>query len=191
MTLVGFHGYGEDGLVMMEALQRIRGSEPWSLASIQALHPFYRISTGKVVAGWMTLLDRETAIRDNVDYVKNALEMITADLGAEPLAAVGFSQGAAMAWRTVEGAGVVWRALVINGGDIPPEIIERDWSFVPPTLILRGQEDELYSEAKLEEDLAVGAAKGHALDSTLFRGGHEWADVACERARGFLIAALS
>ena len=39
--IVGFHGYGQNAEDMLAELERIPGVEPWNLASVQALHPFY------------------------------------------------------------------------------------------------------------------------------------------------------
>ncbi|HVS01313.1 MAG TPA: phospholipase, partial [Thermoanaerobaculia bacterium] len=67
--VVGFHGYGQLAEDHLEELRRLRGDHSWALAAVQALHPFYRRSDGTVAAGWMTRLDREQAIADNVAYV--------------------------------------------------------------------------------------------------------------------------
>lgn len=97
--LVGFHGYGENAERHLEELRAIPGAERWTLAAVQALHPFYSKSN-EVIASWMTRLDREAAIEDNVAYVGAVVERLRAErLAGERLVFVGFSQGAAMAWR--------------------------------------------------------------------------------------------
>ena len=71
--LVGFHGYGENADLHMEALRAIPGSARWRIASVQGLHRFYERRTGRVVSSWMTSLDRKQAIRDNVQYVQDVV----------------------------------------------------------------------------------------------------------------------
>jgi hypothetical protein len=56
--LVGFHGYGENAVTHLDAVQRIPGVDRWLIAAVQALHPFYTRDQ-RVVANWMT---RETSI---------------------------------------------------------------------------------------------------------------------------------
>ena len=66
--LVGFHGYAESAEAHMAELQKIRGSESWTLVAVQALNRFY--ARERIVANWMTSQDRELAIEDNIAYVR-------------------------------------------------------------------------------------------------------------------------
>src|SRR6188474_2355549 len=91
--LVGFHGYAETAEIHLAELEKLPGIERWSVASIQALHPFYTRS-GSIVASWMTKLDRELAVADNIAYVRRVLASLPAP---RTLVFVGFSQGATMA----------------------------------------------------------------------------------------------
>jgi hypothetical protein len=73
--LVGFHGYAETAETNLEQLESIPGIAAWNVASVQALHPFYTRS-GSIVASWMTSLDRELAIADNVAYIRRVVESL-------------------------------------------------------------------------------------------------------------------
>ena len=73
--LVGFHGYGQDDTAMMEELQRLPGHERWMKASLMALHRFDHTKTGRVIASWMTKLDRELAIADNPSFEISRIEI--------------------------------------------------------------------------------------------------------------------
>lgn len=173
-VLVGFHGYGESAVPHLEALLSIRGAERWTVASIQGLHPFYTRS-GEVVASWMTRLDREAAIADNVAYVRAAVgEILEAAGGAAPLVYAGFSQGVAMAYRAAAAAGHPCRGLIALAGDVPPELAERDLAGFPRVLIGRGSSDSWYSEEKLTADVQLLRGKGVEVDFERFDGGHEW-----------------
>ena len=97
--LVGFHGYGENAEKHILELQKIPGTARWSLAAIQALHPFYTGRSGgrDIVASWMTGLDRDMAIADNIEYVRSVLASIwRGSSGDATLVFAGFSQGVAM-----------------------------------------------------------------------------------------------
>ena len=99
--LVGFHGYGETAEAHMAELAQIPGIERWTAVAVQALHPFYAGRTGMIVASWMTSLDRELAIDDNREYVRSVVAQLPAPM---QLVVLGFSQGAAMAYRAAAGS---------------------------------------------------------------------------------------
>jgi predicted esterase len=178
--LVGFHGYGELAEASFHQMERIPGIERWSVAAIQALHPFYT-RTGDVVASWMTSLDRTHAIADNLNWVRNVLAALP-----EPrlLVFAGFSQGAAMAARaaadTASPAG-----LILLGGDIPPEIKSDPEVVLPPVLLGRGTQDTWYTETKFKEDLKY-LERSTRVVSSVFAGGHEWSEEFRRAAGEFL-----
>ena len=64
--LIGFHGYAETAETHLDELLKIGGVEEWTVASVQALHPFYTARTQQIVASWMTRLDRELAIAPRI-----------------------------------------------------------------------------------------------------------------------------
>jgi predicted esterase len=176
-VLVGFHGYGEDAEAFLREVNLVPGVTAWKRIAIQGLHPFYRIRTGEVVASWMTSLDREAAIRHNIQYVEKALDR---ELGAEkfgpPLIFMGFSQGTAMAYRAAAGVKRPCQAVVALAGDVPAELASGTLSGLPVALVGRGSRDEWYSEEKLARDLEVLSAQGVDARAVRFEGGHEWTD---------------
>ena len=186
-TLVGFHGYGENAERLLEALLEIPGAAQWSLAAIQGLHPFYNTKTGEVVASWMTKLDREEAIVDNIAYVAEVVRTIRSEWGgSHPLVYLGFSQGTAMAYRAAAGAGHPCHGLIALAGDVPPELIERSLEGFPEVLIGRGEGDEWYSTEKLNADVALLTSKGIDVETSVFEGGHEWTGEFRHRCAAFL-----
>ena len=189
-VLVGFHGYGQRAEDALEFLRPLAAGRPWALAAPQALHPFYRRNDQEVVACWMTRLDRELALADNVAYVARAVGELRRRLPGARLAIVGFSQGVAMAYRAAARCGHAVDALVALAGDVPPELREVPWGARPAVLLGRGSREEWYREAQLEEDLRTLAALGLQAEACRFEGGHEWAPAFVEHAREFLAARL-
>ena len=174
--LVGFHGYGENAERHLEELRRIPGASRCVLCAVQALHPFYN-RTGEVIACWMTRLDREQAILDNVAYVASVVASVRQELPvSERLVYLGFSQGAAMAYRAAAGAGHPCQGLIVLGGDVPPELEQQDLSGFPPVLLGRGSSEEWYDAAKMEHDVELLRAKRVDVRPVIFQGGHEWTD---------------
>lgn len=174
--LVGFHGYGENAERHLEELRRIPGAGRCVLCAVQALHPFYNRS-GEVIACWMTSLDRERAIHDNVAYVASVVASVKRELPvSERLVYLGFSQGAAMAYRAAAGAGHACHGLIVLGGDVPPELERRDLTGFPPVLLGRGSSEEWYDAAKMEHDVEILRTRKVDVRPCVFQGGHEWTD---------------
>lgn len=192
VALIGFHGYGENAARHLAELERIPGAENCALVAVDALNAFYERRTNEVVRGWMTRELRQEAIEDNLLYLRAILDRVRPRLGWRlPLVFLGFSQGAAMAWRAAVRAGHGAAALIALGGDLPPELVElaADRPFPPRILLLRGESDEWYTAEKLAADRAALAGRAVAVDAVLYPGGHEWTDVV--RARiGELLAEL-
>ena len=176
-VLVGFHGYGDDAQTFLREVDLIPGVTAWKRIAIQGLHPFYNNRTGEVVASWMTRLDRDAAIGNNIRYVAQVLDR---ELGSgdpqPPLVYAGFSQGTAMAYRAAAGVGRPCRAVVSLGGDVPPELADGRLSGLPVVLIGRGSRDKWYSEEKLSQDLELLKSQGVDPRPVRFDGGHEWTD---------------
>jgi predicted esterase len=172
--LVGFHGYGQSAEQLLQDLRRIPGAAGWTLVAIQALHRFYSPKTRDVVGSWMTSLDREQAIQDNLVYVRSVLAELRANHGTGRLVFTGFSQGAVMAWRAAAQCGPC-EGLIVLGGDLPQDVAEAPDLRLPPTLLGRGDQDPLYTAPQLEKDLAVLTARGIQVEVSRFEGGHAWA----------------
>lgn len=180
LLLVGFHGYRENATRHLAELERIPGAEAWALLAVDALHAFYAGSTGEVLRGWMTRELREEAIEDNVGYVRRILDVVRPEVGwTVPLAFLGFSQGASMAWRAVllSGHGGAPPPKVIAlAGDIPPELAKHEGPFPEQVLLAHGDQDEWYNQEKLQADVQLLRAKGIEPKTLTFAGGHAWTD---------------
>lgn len=184
--LVGFHGYGENAERHLAELRRIPGAAGWALCAVQALHPFYN-RQGEVIASWMTRFNRELAIDDNVGYVAAVVEEVRRELpDGTCVVYLGFSQGAAMAYRAAAACGHPCRGVIVLGGDLPPELAERDLAGFPPVLLGRGSSEEWYDAVKMERDVELLRTKGVDIHPLIFAGGHEWTDEFRAAAARFL-----
>jgi len=181
-VFAGFHGYAQTAEDMLVELQQIPGADRWTKVSIQALHPFYIRGDSKVVANWMTRQDRELAIADNIAYVRTVLQQVLSSIPSTPhsrtthpaLVYVGFSQGAAMAYRAALHSAHPVAGIVALGGDIPPEL-KTDASLIwPPVMVGVGDREEWYAGDKLEADLTFLKAHNITHELVRFDGGHEW-----------------
>ena len=176
-VLMGFHGYAESAAVHLPNLARLDPGHEWLRVSVQALHRFYARGASDVVASWMTREDRAHAIADNVAYGAAVHAAVArAHPAGAPTVVVGFSQGAAQAYRVGLALGPVCAGIVALGGDVPPDVAARAGD-LPPVLIGRGSRDEWYGPDKLAADVAVLRDAGTPWSVCEFDGGHEWADV--------------
>jgi predicted esterase len=185
--LMGFHGYGQNAEHLLVDLRRIPGAAGWTLVAVQGLHRFYSPKTREVVSSWMTSLDRDQAIQDNLAYVARVISELRIDRGAGKLVFAGFSQGAAMAWRAAVHCGPC-QGLIVLGGDLPQDVAETPALELPLTLIGRGERDSLYTAPQLAKDLAVLEARGLQAEVVSFDGGHEWGPGFLDVAGRFLKA---
>jgi predicted esterase len=104
---------------------------------------------------------------------------------------VGFSQGVAMAYRAAafahERSPEVPRATggIMLAGDVPPDVAPH-LPTLPAVLIGRGTEDNWYTEAKADADMARFAAAGITPQVCVFPGGHVWDESFIAAAGQFL-----
>lgn len=188
--LVGFHGYGQNADACLSELLRIPGTSGLRVVAIEALHRFYDLRHRDVIGSWMTKVDREQGIADNVRYVASVLaELARETVGDDRLVYAGFSQGACMAYRAAARGPRPAQGIIALGGDLPPDV--GDDAALPPVLIGRGDRDTWYTEEKLAADLERLRARGADVEVVGFDGGHEWTDVFRERAGAFLRRVLS
>jgi predicted esterase len=174
-VLVGCHGYAENAEALLEALVEVPHISRWTVVSVQALHPFYNRRNGEVVASWMTKLDREQAIADNVAWVDAVVDRARELTGiVAPPVFVGFSQGTAMAYRAAALGRHGARGIVALAGDVPPELAVCDLTGFPPVLIGGGEDDKRYTAAVMEADAALLESRGVPVETCRFPGGHEW-----------------
>ena len=176
-VLLGFHGYAESAAAHLPQLARLDPAHLWVRVSVQALHRFYARAASEVVASWMTREDREHAIADNLAYAADVHAAVCRDHPARaPMVVVGFSQGAAQAYRVALAAGPACAGVVVLGGDVPPDVAARA-EHLPQVLIGRGRLDPWYSADALAADVATLRDAGVSWSICEFDGAHEWAEV--------------
>jgi predicted esterase len=176
--LIGFHGYAQAAEDILGELRRLNADGRWSTAAPQALHRFYTRGDERVVASWMTRQDRERAVADNVEYSNRLLGSYLELTHA--VVFVGFSQGAAMAYRAAALGRFRADAVIALAGDMPPEVRGLDPETlrrqIGRVLIGVGADDRWFTIAKADADAAVLAAAHVPHEIVRFAGGHEWTD---------------
>jgi predicted esterase len=91
-----------------------------------------------------------------------------------------------MAFRAAAASTRQVRALVVAGGDVPPELDAVALRRIPSVLLARGRADEWYTAEKLSGDRARLEAAGVTVEALEFAGGHEWAPPLVDACRAYL-----
>jgi predicted esterase len=186
-VLMGFHGYAESAAIHLDGLAQLDPAHAWLRVSVQGLHRFYTRAQ-EVVASWMTREDRALAVADNLAYAAAVRAAVTRDYATTGrFVMVGFSQGAAQAYRAGLAAGEACAGIIVLGGDLPPDVAA-DAGALPPVLIGRGHRDAWYSAAQLVADRERLTAAGAPCAVCEFDGAHEWADLFVQAAAAWLTA---
>jgi len=186
-VLMGFHGYAEAAADHLDALARLDPAHAWLRVSVQGLHRFYTRAQD-VVASWMTREDRELAMADNIAYAAAVRAAVARDYATvAPLVVVGFSQGAAQAYRAGRAAAGACGGIIVLGGDLPPDVATAA-DGLPPVLIGRGRDDAWYTPARLTADCQRLSAADVSYSVCEFDGGHEWTDLFVQVAAAWLAA---
>lgn len=176
------HGYAQTAAEMLSACAPLE-REGRVLVAPEALSRFYRRgSSGPIGASWMTREARADEIADYVAYLDQLAGWCASELGvAAPPAVLGFSQGAATAWRWAALGGARLSRLVAFGGGIPPDL---DLAAARARLagvrigFGRGRSDSYHTAEWLERDRARLAELGLGCEAVEFDGGHELAPAA-------------
>lgn len=184
--MVGFHGYQENAALTFSALKDIAASRPIGVVSVQGLHRFYNRAHDTVIASWMTKEDRELAIADNIAYVAAVLAAVAEEFDLpRPLVYAGFSQGVGMAYRAAAFVQRPCDGIIALAGDVPPDVAPLA-SSLPPILLGRGTDDNLYTAGHLAKDLEVLSDGGARVIEHAFEGGHAWAPDFISRSGQFI-----
>lgn len=182
--LVGFHGYGQVAENELAILEGIAGTSDWICCSVEALHPFYQ-GKGMVGANWMTSRNRELMIEENVSYVNAVIHELYNRYPLEGnLVYHGFSMGAAMAVRAALLGSHQHAAVMLLGGNIPPE--HEKLEKLGKVHIARGNTDRLYTRKEFERDRKRLESSGVPFEDCCFQGGHEASGKYLESAGVFL-----
>ncbi len=192
VVVVGFHGYAQSAEDMMVTLQALPGSDRWTLVSVQALHRFYLRGDQRVVASWMTRQDRDQAIADNVAYVVTALDRVVIEIGNQfdelipDFIFLGFSQGAAMAYRAALLGRHRAAGIIAIGGDVPPDVKAVAAGRWPRVLVAAGSADHWYTPDKVAADEQFLREHGVTHDVFRYSGKHDVTDDVRARVAEFI-----
>src|SRR5262245_46141897 len=167
------HGYSQSAADMLSASSALASSARFLVAP-EGLSRFYlRGGAGPVGASWMTREDREHEIEDCMRWLDGLASHLRAQHGPRRTVALGFSQGAAAAWRWALLGSSKLERLIAWGGALPSDLdlarhIERLRAL--QVHIVRGANDATFDAQALERDRERLAGLGVSVETHGFQG---------------------
>lgn len=169
------HGYGQTAEAFARECLPLAGGQRL-LVVPEGLSRFYvRGGTGTVGASWMTRDARESEIRDYVGYLDALHARLPGPVRARTSHVLGFSQGAATAFRWAVLGVVRPVRLVLWGGGIPVDLsADQTAERLTGTdvVLVNGRHDRHVSHASIEADVSRLQAMGIPARVIWFEGGH-------------------
>ena len=172
--LIAMHGYGQSCKGFIQNFSALAGRN-FLVVAPQAINHFYW-ERGKVGFTWLTKFMREQTLSDTFDYLERVLRAVEQDFAFDPerVFLMGFSNGAAMAFRLGASGLVKPSGIVAFCGDLPEDVAERLADLERfPVLIAHGKEDPMVSLDKAREAEAALRSNGFETETLFFDGGHE------------------
>jgi predicted esterase len=166
------HGYGQLAKFFLYKFITLHSTYRYILApealSRYYLDPHY----SRVGASWMTKEDRNTDIDDNMRYLDTLFQTHIQPhlLPHTKIILLGFSQGAATAWRWVRHSGIHFHAVILWAGNIPYEFTN-----LPPInqlFLVYGTEDTIVPPTKFQNLATDLRNNGLPLQLIAFKGDH-------------------
>jgi predicted esterase len=176
------HGYGQLAARFAQRFETI-ASEERVIVAPEGLHRFYldppdRPATDRRVgATWMTREDRETDIRDYIEYLEQVCALVcSGPAQSAQVIGFGFSQGTATIARWAAVTQHNLSRLVLWGSGLPPDL---DWARAVrryrslQITLVTGEQDEFATPAGIAAQQQLLREQGLQFDTIGYAGGHQ------------------
>ena len=168
------HGYAQLADEFLESFRSLE-REGLLLIAPEGLHRFYaRGSSEKVVASWMTKVDREDDIRDYVSFLDKTAEAVLKEIAAPvKVSVLGFSQGAATVSRWAAMGKTKIDELILFCGFFPPDLPPNGLPENISLTVVTASDDKFISPEQEQQQLAAMQALSPGFRHLRFEGKHE------------------
>lgn len=172
--IIACHGYAQ------LANYFLKWFEPFELENTVIIAPeglsrfYWDGFSGNVVASWMTKEDRETDIKDYVNYLDELIQSLNLNKSIR-LSALGFSQGGATVCRWINKSTYNFSNLILWATVFPEDIkIESlKASLESPIQILFGDNDQFYNNDQILQIKSKLKNLENTIEFTTFAGAHK------------------
>ena len=172
------HGYGMLSEYFVKKFECIIDETTLVIAP-EATNRFYLGNNyNRVGASWMTKLDREQEISDNILFLDKLFSIIKKDIGHDnfKLNTLGFSQGGPALVRWLMSNKLNTNSLILWGSDIPKDSLVTEnksrWNSIKLKIVI-GKNDEYINEEKKQEFVGVVKLYGLKYELIEYEGSHK------------------
>ena len=172
------HGYGMLSEYFVKKFECIINETTLVIAP-EATNRFYlRDNYTRVGASWMTKLDREQEISDNILFLDKLFSIIKKEIGHNnfKLNTLGFSQGGPALVRWLMSNKLNTNSLILWGSDIPKDSLVTEnksrWNSIKLKIVI-GKNDEYINEEKKQEFVRVVKSYGLKYELIEYEGSHK------------------
>ena len=172
------HGYGMLSEYFVKKFECIIDETTLVIAP-EATNRFYLGNNyNRVGASWMTKLDKEQEISDNILFLDKLFSIIKKEIGHDnfKLNTLGFSQGGPALVRWLMSNKLNTNSLILWGSDIPKDSLVTEnksrWNSINLKIVI-GKNDEYINEEKKQEFVGVVKSYGLKYDLIEYEGSHK------------------
>ncbi|CAN5365908.1 esterase [soil metagenome] len=175
------HGYAQLADEFLKSFEPVLRDELFIVAP-EGLHRFYTKGHEKVVASWMTKIDREDDIQDYILFLdKLCVEVMQLFPQKVNVIALGFSQGAATVSRWIAKGNVEVSEMILWCGFFPPDLELKN---IPKNLnvkLFTASDDRFMSTEEQKKQIIEIKKAIPGVQHFEFQGKHEMEEVALRK----------
>ncbi len=171
------HGYAQTAESFLESLASLQKKNTFIIAPEGLSRFYWKDFISNPVASWMTRLDREEDIKDNLKYLDSLYYTILKDVNLKEMQInfLGFSQGTATLSRWLFEDKIKVNKVVFYAGELSPDIdISLSANFQNANIeFIYGTKDRFISHSKVDKLKDYFLSKNIAINTKSFEGKHE------------------
>ena len=172
------HGYGMLSEYFIKKFECILNEKTVVIAPEGSNRFYLNNNYSRVGASWMTKVDKEKDIEDNISFIETLYTKIVDDIGHNnfKLKTLGFSQGGATLVRWIMSNSIKVDSLILWGSDIPKDSLTNQnksrWSSINIKIVI-GKKDEYISDENKKKVIDAVNAYGLSYKLIEYDGPHK------------------
>ena len=172
------HGYGMLSEYFIKKFECILNEKTVVIAPEGSNRFYLNNNYSRVGASWMTRVDKEKDIEDNISFIGTLYTKIVDDIGHNnfKLKTLGFSQGGATLVRWIMSSSLKVDSLILWGSDIPKDSLitqnKSRWSSMNIKIVI-GKKDEYISDENKKKVIDAVNAYGLSYKLIEYDGPHK------------------
>ena len=172
------HGYGMLSEFFIKKFECILNDNTVVIAPEGSNRFYLENNYYRVGASWMTKLDKEKDIEDNISFIQTLYLNIVDEIGHSnfKLNTLGFSQGGATLVRWIMSNNITIDSLILWGSDIPKDCLTEEkksrWSSIDVKLVI-GSQDEYINEENKQKVIDLINSYGLKYELVEYEGSHK------------------